>query len=550
MSGEFAKTDTVGGWRSVGRAASTSENRQRAGLSRATTLAMLPDPAACYAAILARDARFDGRFFCGVKTTGIYCRPVCPARPPRPENCTFHPSAAAAQAAGFRPCLRCRPETAPDMGAWRGASNTVSRALALIEAGALDEGSVEQLSDRMGVGARQLTRLFRQHLGASPNAVAQTRRVLLARRLISDTSLEMTQVALASGFGSVRRFNETFQQLYGRPPGSLRSARRQTAASPSHSADAATAMWEGRGASLALILPTRPPYDWEAMLSFLATHATPGVETTEGGVHRRTISTDQGPGWLEVAPAPEGTGAEVTVHLPSLKPLASVIARVRVLFDLAADPVAIGEALSADPTLAALVTARPGLRVPGAWDGFELAVRTVLGQQVSVSAGTRLAGKLVEVFGEPLATSPALGLTHLFPTPERLAEVDIAALGLMPGARARAISSLARSVIADSSLLRPGRSLDQSVERLCAVPGIGPWTAQYVAMRALRESDAFMPTDVGLQRAAADEAGLRPTPAELSARAEAWRPWRSYACLHLWTGDASNWRPKETRDAA
>ena len=477
------------------------------------------DPAACHRALLARDARFDGRFFTAVKTTGIYCRPVCPARPPRLENCRFLPSAAAAQEAGFRPCLRCRPESAPDLGAWRGASSTVSRALALIEAGGLDGDDVEGLAGRLGVGGRHLRRLFRQHLGASPVAVAQTRRVLLAKQLIHETGLPMTEVALASGFGSVRRFNETFQRLYDRPPAALR--RRAT------QADAAS----GAGGTVTVSLAYRAPFDWEGLLAFFAARAVAGVEHVEGGVYRRTIALDGASGWVAVSHRPERQRLAATVRIATLASLPAVIARLRRMFDLAADPSAIGEALCADAALAPLVQARPGLRAPGAWDGFECAVRVVLGQQVSLVAARALAGRLAERFGEVAPEAPA-GLDRLFPTAARLAQAELSGLGLT-GARAATLSSLAKAVAADPTLVLPGRSLEEAVARLCTLPGVGPWTAHSIALRALREPDAFPAADVALQRAATVD-GVRPSAAVLEARAQAWRPWRGYGAQHLW----------------
>ncbi len=476
------------------------------------------NPDACYRAVLSRDARFDGRFFGGVKTTGVYCRPVCPARTPRRENMVFFPSAAAAEAAGFRACLRCRPETAPDMGAWRGASNTVSRALAMIEAGALDDGDVDHLAERLGVGERQLRRLFRQHLGAAPVSVAQTRRVLLAKQLIHETRLPMAEVALASGFGSVRRFNETFQRLYGRPPSALRRGAAPEAAP---------------GETVRLMLRYRPPYDWDGLIEFLALRAIPGVETVRGDRYARTIALDGAVGTVAVAPA-GGDRLAVEVRFPRLTALPTILARVRRLFDLSADPAAIGAQLSKDPALAPLVATRPGLRTPGAWDGFELAVRAILGQQITVAAAAKLAARIAAEHGEPLpAEWAAEGLSLTFPDPARLAAADLSTLP-MPGARQRALSALAQAAAADPALLGPRASLEEAVTRLRGLSGIGEWTAQYIAMRALREPDAFPAADVGLMRAFEAPDGHRPSAAQLLTRAEAWRPWRAYAALHLW----------------
>ncbi len=490
-----------------------SENRETWTPRRVKLQAMDLDDDACYRAIGTRDARFDGRLFIGVKTTGIYCRPICPARTPKRENVSFYASAAAAQEAGFRPCLRCRPEAAPDLAVWRGSSNTVSRALTLIEDGALDGADVDALAERLGVGERQLRRLFRQHLGASPISVAQTRRVLLAKQLIHETGLTMTEVAMASGFGSIRRFNETFQNLYSRPPSTLRRS----------------GTLSGSKEAVEIQLRYRPPYDWPAMLSFLSARTIPGIEVVTANVYSRTIEVAGARGTVSVEPG-TGNALKATVRVPKLSALPTIIARLRRVFDLAADPIVIGAHLSEDSTLKPLVNARPGLRVPGAWDGFELAVRAVLGQQITVTAAIGIAGKLVATHGETLATDIA-GLTHLFPRPERLAKAEIAG---MPGARARALTSLAASVAADPQIFGARRSLEEAIAQLCKLSGIGEWTAQYIAMRELREPDAFPAADIGLMRAMANGSGERPTPAELLKRAERWRPWRAYAAQHLW----------------
>jgi AraC family transcriptional regulator of adaptative response / DNA-3-methyladenine glycosylase II len=479
---------------------------------------------ACRRAFLTRDPRFDGRIFAGVKTTGIYCRPICPARTPKAENMTFYPTAAAAQEAGFRPCLRCRPESSPDLGAWRGTSNTVSRALALIEAGALDAGDVDALAARLGVGERQLRRLFKQHLGASPVAVAQTRRVLLAKQLIHETLLPMGEVALASGFGSIRRFNETFQQLFDRSPGALRR---------SHAAEATAA-----AGGITVRLPYRAPYDWDAMIGFLAARAIAGVEVVTPKRYARALSVDGARGVVIVTPG-AGDFLVAEIRFPKVQALPAVIARIRRVFDLAADPALIGDHLSQDPALAPLVAARPGLRAPGAWDGFELAVRAILGQQITVVAARNLAAKLVAAYGEPIddPAAAALGLTRVFPQPAGLVGQDIAALG-MPRSRGAALEALARTVAADPTIFTPRADLESAIAALSALPGVGEWTAQYIALRELREPDAFPSADIGLMRALTDEEGRRPTPAELLARSQAWRPWRAYAAQHLWAADA------------
>ena len=480
------------------------------------------DPAVCYRAVLARDARYDGQFFTCVKTTRVYCRPICPARPPKLENCIFVPSAAAAQEAGFRPCLRCRPESSPDLDAWRGTSATVSRALKLIEGGALDGGDVASLAGRLQVGQRQLRRLFRHHIGAAPVTVAQTRRLLLAKQLIHQTHLSMIQVALASGFGSVRQFNETFGRLYHRPP---RELRRRAAATTSLAPD------------ISLLLPYRAPYDWNALIRFLKLRAITGLEIVNEDSYSRVIELGDVTGSITVTHVPDQSALRVVVRFGRLGALPVIITRIRRMFDLSADPGAIDAALSCDPMLAPLVTARPGLRVPGGWDGFEIAVRSVLGQQITVKAATQLAGRIVSTIGTPITDGIApLGLTHSFPRPERFNVHTLGTLGITK-ARSAAIAGVANAVSADPTLFDPHRDLEEAVAHLRKLPGIGEWTAQYIAMRALGESDAFLAADVGIQRKLAVH-GRRPTASELLSRAEHWRPWRAYAMLHLWMADA------------
>jgi AraC family transcriptional regulator of adaptative response / DNA-3-methyladenine glycosylase II len=483
------------------------------------------DHEACYRAIASRDARFDGRLFVGVTSTGVYCLPVCPARTPKFVNCRFFASAAAAQEAGFRPCLRCRPETAPDLAFWRGSSNTVSRALALMADGALDaENGVEALAERLGIGGRQLRRLFMQHLGASPVAVAQTRRVLFAKQLIQETRVPLGEVALAAGFGSVRRFNETFRALFRRPPGALRRP------SAGH-APAET--------GVTLRLRYRPPYDWPAMHDHLAARAVAGIEHVEGGVYYRSVGIDGAQGSIAVEHLPQRDCIAVTIRFPSIRALPAIVQRARRAFDVGADIETIGAHLSRDPLLAPLVAQRPGLRAPGGWEGFELAMRAILGQQISVAAARRLAGELVAAYGEwvPEAYRAHPALTRVFPTPQRIAASDLAALK-MPGARKAALTALAQAAAADPQLFRPFGTIEEAVARLRTIRGIGEWTAHYIALRALREPDAFPASDIGLLRGAAVN-GTRPTPADLLDRAEPWRPWRAYAAQHLWAADAS-----------
>jgi len=484
---------------------------------------MSHDPASCYRALECRDARFDGRFFTAVVTTGIFCRPLCPAPTPKRANCRFYGSAAAAMAAGFRPCLRCRPEAAPRSPAWNGVSTTVARALRLIDEGALDEDGVEALAARLGVGGRHLRRLFADHLGTGPKAVAQARRLLFAKRLVTETDQPLTRIAHAAGFASLRRFNDAFLALYGRPPRALRR-------------DEPPARAHGEG-PLTLLLSFRPPYDWPRVMDFLATRAVPGLEMADRDGYRRAIRLDGIAGMLTVRPALERHRLAVTVDLPHIGPLRQVIERCRRLFDLDADCTAIAADLGSDPLLAALVAKRPGLRVPGAWDLFELAVRAVLGQQVSVAAARTFTARLMARLGDPLDGGDGRGISHLFPTPERLAEADLAAIGLTRR-RAATVRSLAAVFASGAIDLDAAVGLDDAVARLCALPGIGPWTAHYIAMRGLAHPDAFPSGDLGLMRAVAarertvDAAGL-------DARAAAWRPWRAYAAMHLWTSQGT-----------
>ncbi len=472
------------------------------------------DPKICYRALATRDSRFDGRFFTAVRSTGVYCRPVCPARTPLERNCLFLPCAAAAEEAGFRPCLRCRPESAPGTPAWAGTSATVSRALRLIEQGDLDRGSVEALANRLGIGARHLRRLFDTHLGASPHRIALTRRVHFARRLIDQTPLPMAEIAYAAGFSSVRRFNEAVRQTYGKPPRALRSDRPTS-----------------RHAGVELELPYRPPYPWEDVKRFLEARATPGVEWVGPDAYWRTFALDGTPGIVEVRPDEARPQLRVRIRVASPALLIRVVERVRSVFDLTADPEPIVAQLSRDPRLRHALEKVPGIRVPGAWEGFELATRAILGQQISVSAATTLAGRLAERFGEPLPPELVAGavppLSRLFPSPAALVGADLAGVGL-PGSRARAVEALARAVAEQRLCLSPSQDVETTLRDLEALPGVGRWTAQVVAMRGLAETDAFPSTDLGLLRA------FDATPSQLDEVAEAWRPWRAYAAMLLW----------------
>jgi len=467
----------------------------------------------CSRARLSRDARFDGKFFIGVRTSGVYCRSICPAPTAKEKNVRYFPTAAAAAEAGFRPCLRCRPECSPGTPAWLGTPTTVSRALRLISESGLEDGGVEVLAERVGVGSRHLRRLFLQHLGATPIAVAQTRRLHFAKKLIDESSLPMSQVALASGFGSVRRFNAGIRKVYARTPSQIRRLARLTEFQPDN--------------HYLFRLRFRPPYHWEGMLAFLAARATPGVESVESGVYQRSIALNGRQGHFSVSFDPEKQSLTARVQFDDPRSLFFITERIRAMFDLNADWSAIAKSLKADPALAERVEKLPGLRVPGCWNGFELAVRAILGQQVSVKGATSLAGRIAKTFGQPLVTGN--GLTHVFPPPEILADANVASIGL-PRARGETIRALARAVC--EGRIRFEEVLDSRLflARLCEIPGIGTWTAQYVAMRALGEPDAFPSGDLGLLRAL----GLART-AELERRSETWRPWRAYAAMYLWS---------------
>ena len=488
-----------------------SENGQFRGTLRATIEDVEPDRTICRGARLARDARFDGKFFIGVRTTGIFCRPVCPAPSPKEENVQYYATAAACVEAGLRPCLRCRPESSPGTPAWLGTSTTVSRALRLIGEGALEEHGVDALAARLGIGSRHLRRLFLEHLGATPVAVAETRRLLSAKKLIDETTLPLTRIAIASGYGSIRRFNAAFRASYGRSP---RELRRERGAAP-------------KAGSCTLLLRFRPPYDYGALLEFFRRRAIPGVECVVRDTYRRTFLMAGRPGWLEIRPDGANT-LTLQVEYAGSSELLHIAARARRMFDLDADPLPVHDVLRADPLLRKLVAARPGVRVPGAWDGFELGVRAILGQQVSVAGASTLSGRLVEKFGLPAPFSVE-GLTHTFPAADELASADLA-IGI-PAARAEAIRAFAGAVAAGELAFHGAVDTTELMQRLCAIRGIGPWTAQYIAMRALSDPDAFPAGDLALLRAAGEK-----TAAAMERRAESWRPWRAYAAMHIWQG--------------
>jgi AraC family transcriptional regulator of adaptative response / DNA-3-methyladenine glycosylase II len=491
--------------------------------------------AACVKAIQSRDARFAGRFFVGVVTTRVYCRPGCPAPLPKPKNMRFYSYAAAAEDAGFRPCLRCRPETAPGSPVWNGTSATVSRALKRIFDGDGHE-SVEALAQRLGLGSRHLRRLFAEHVGASPASLQRTHRVHFARRLLDETSLPVAEVAFAAGFESVRRFNDAIRATFHRAPRELRRASKERERGP------ATRM---RQKTLTLKLPVRAPFDATSLFSFLAERALPGVETVRGHSYSRTIESRGRAGILTVSHEDGRDFLHLSLSLSPGPDLLDLVRRAGRIFDVDADPLAIGAALRRDPLLAPLVAARPGLRVPGAWDPFEIAVRAILGQQVSVRGARTLAGRLVAAFGRPLPGGGADGLTHVFPSSAVLAAADLSGIGV-PRARAAAIRTLALAVHTKEIELAAPRGLDDLEKRLCALPGIGPWTAQIVALRAFGEPDAFPAGDLGLRRAL-EAAGASTDAPALRARAASWSPFRAYATLHLWNSLAAPAGEKETR---
>jgi AraC family transcriptional regulator, regulatory protein of adaptative response / DNA-3-methyladenine glycosylase II len=471
----------------------------------------------CSRARLSRDARFDGKFFIGVVGSMVYCRSICPAPTAKEKNVRYFPSAAAAAEAGFRPCLRCRPECSPGTPAWLGTPSTVSRALRLIDESGLEDG-VEVLAERLGVGSRHLRRLFLQHLGATPSAVAQTRRLHFAKKLVDETSLPMKQVAQAAGFGCVRRFNAAIRKIYHRTPTEIRRLTRQKAIQVEN--------------HYLFHLRFRPPYDWRGMLAFLEARATPGVEVVESGAYRRSISCNGSRGYFEVSRDEEHDALLARVRFDNPRALFFIIERIRAMFDLNADWAAIVSGLRDDPALARRLDANPGLRVPGCWDGFELAVRAILGQQITVKGATALAGRIAREFGETYSATG--GITHMFPLPQALANADLASIG-MPKARAETIRALSRAVCEGRIAFDGIMDCDAFLTRLCEVPGIGKWTAQYVAMRALGEPDAFPSGDLGLLRALNLERSR-----ELEARAEAWRPWRAYAAMYLWRNPNGN----------
>jgi len=467
---------------------------------------------ACYRAMVAHDERFDGVFYVAVSTTGVYCRPVCRARTPGRDRCTFYRTAAEAEREGYRACFRCRPELAPGSAPMDAMPRLVAAALAR-----LGEGSLEAVARGLGVSARHLRRAMQAELGVSPVELVQTRRLALAKQLVRDTDLTMADIAFAAGFGSIRRMNALFRARAGRAPSELRRV---------HGGRAG-------GGALQLALAYRPPLDWDALLGFLAARALPGVEAVQDGRYLRTVRIGAQRGWVAVGPARGRHALEAEVSLSLTGVLLPLVTRLRRLFDLDAHPRDIAAHLARDGRLRRHVRAHPGLRVPGAFDGFEAALRAVLGQQVSVAAATTLAGRVVAALGDAVVT-PHAALTRLAPPPERVAgasAAELARLGILP-ARAHTLRGLARALVRGELSLQPGDG-ERALPALEALPGIGPWTAHYLAMRALGWPDAFPDTDLGVRKAL----GVSGRAARVAA--EPWRPWRAYAVMHLWMGSTT-----------
>ncbi|MBD8605791.1 DNA-3-methyladenine glycosylase 2 family protein [Aeromicrobium sp. CFBP 8757] len=475
---------------------------------------MHTDHERCFRAVQARDERFDGVFYTAVSTTGIYCRPSCPAVTPKPGNVTFHASAAAAQEAGYRACRRCRPDTTPGSPEWDVRADAVGRAMQLIGDGVVEREGVDGLADRLGYSSRHVTRLLTDELGAGPLAIARSNRSHAARVLIETTDMPMSDVAFAAGFSSIRQFNESVRQTYALTPTQMRGRRRTTPT--------------GR---ITVRLAVRQPFHADAMLDFLAAHVLPGVEAIRDSTYVRVLRLPHGLGVMALTLHDDHVACEL--ELADLRDTAVAIGRARRMLDLDADPVAIDGVLGADPQLRDLVASAPGLRVPSHVDGFEVAVRTIVGQQVSVAGANTVLGRQVPLRGTPVdfGLATAFGLTHAFPTPEALAGADPTDMG-MPHARARTIVGLAHAVAGGELELAPGGDRDAVRAQLLAMRGIGPWTADYVVMRALAHPDVLLTTDLVLRREL-DRRGIA------DADTERWRPWRSYAGMHLWRATAA-----------
>jgi AraC family transcriptional regulator of adaptative response / DNA-3-methyladenine glycosylase II len=472
-----------------------------------------------YSALIARDPRFDGVFYVGVTSTGIYCRPICPVKTPKESNCRFFDSAQAAEKESFRPCLRCRPELAPGHAPVDDAARIAHLIAQRLENGEIEGGSgLEAIAAQFELSTRQIRRIVQKEMGVSPVELVQSRRLLLAKQLLTETGLPITQIAFASGFASLRRFNDAFLNRYRMPPSRLRKK---------ILGDAET-LAAAETSTVQLVY--RPPYDWTGMLAFLKARAMQGTEWVTDDSYSRTVRLGKHRGWISVRHDP-GRRALLVQFTHTLTPaLPTLLSRLRNLFDLSARPDVIAARLKRDKTLRASVAANPGLRVPGAFDVFEMTVRAVLGQQVTVKAATTLAGRFAEAFGERIAT-PFPALSRLTPTAERIARAavgDIARLGII-AARATSIIALAKAISTGELQLGAGMNPDTAIAELVKVPGIGPWTAHYIAMRALRWPDAFPKEDIAVQK---NLGGVTAKQAEEIS--QAWRPWRSYAVLHIW----------------
>ena len=480
---------------------------------------LLPSTEICDRARAARDARFDGLFFTAVISTGIYCRPICPAPSPKPQNIRYFANAAAASAAGFRPCLRCRPELSPNAMQHRYSDEWVNRSLALIADGELVAGSVTTLANKIGLSSRQISRLFQSILGASPIAVHNNRRLLLAKQLITETEMPMTEIALASGFNSLRRFNAAFVEGCAMPPSAIR--RLQTPLTT-------PGRWQGN--CLSLRLAYRPPFDFALMLAFLAKRAIPGIERITESSYERVAGPVDHSCWIRVSS--DEKKPELRLEIANAEPrmIHELVQRTRRLFDLDADMQVVHFGLQSSALLTAGIARRPGLRVPGSWDGFELAVRAVIGQQISVAGATTITARLVAQFGATRSDKQG-DLDRAFPTPEVLAQSSLSGIGLT-NARMNTLRALAQAVVDGEISFQAGQKIDEFEQKMCLIPGIGPWTAQYVAMRALHHPDAFPAGDLILQQVLGGE--LRLSERETAAQSQAWRPWRAYAVMHLW----------------
>ncbi|WP_409467114.1 AlkA N-terminal domain-containing protein [Amycolatopsis sp. GA6-003] len=474
----------------------------------------------CVRAVQSKDDRFDGWFFTAVLTTRIYCRPSCPVVPPKVENMRFYPSAAAAQAAGFRACKRCRPDASPGSPLWNERADVVARAMRLISDGVVDREGVQGLAARLGYSVRQVERQVQAELGAGPLALARAQRAETARLLIETTTMPMSDIAHAAGFSSIRTFNETVRAVFALTPSELRSRVRGGKRTKSPGV-------------LSLRLPFRRPLCPDNLFGHLIATAVPGVEEWRDGAYRRTLRLPHGHGVVSLRPEPDHVACRLS--LTDLRDLAAAISRCRWLLDLDADPVAVDEQLAADPTLAPLVAAAPGRRVPRTTDAAEFAVRAVLGQQVSTAAARTHAARLVLAHGTPIEDREG-GLTHLFPSPEALADLDPETLA-MPKSRRATLLGLVSALVSGDVDLTAGGDWVHARAQLAALPGFGPWTVESIAMRALGDPDAFVATDLGV-KIAAETLGLPTSPAALIAHASRWQPWRAYAVQHLWaTGD-------------